>query len=283
MNNLLDFDLLGNTEVWQYAFSTTALDLNVVIDFDTDGLDAPINPGDIIDNEYANFGLTIFGDELPVTGMNRAMAFDSANTTVDLDLGTPNTSFGGVGVGAGGSAGALGENRNPQGNILIVSDDLNPVTPDAANRGTVTFDWWYRCRANQQRPLLDLETGDNSIDLFDSGGTLISSITSFANTGNNGFQIVVINEAFVSKMVINFGKTTGPLDKVGIANVDFDRTLTNLATATGDFNPTATATDPSNYRNPLEAAIDIEKATNAADPSNPTAARMRTTRPVRCC
>jgi len=56
---------------------------------------------------------------------NRAIVFDSSNPTGgDFDLGTPNETFGGPGVGEGGERGQPFENDRPLGNLLIVGQDL---------------------------------------------------------------------------------------------------------------------------------------------------------------
>ena len=72
---------------------------------------------------------------------------------------------GAASAGGGGGAGAAGENRNAQGNILIVSEDLNSAIPNAANHGTITFDWAMPVRVNSVH-LLDVEQTGNTIDLF---------------------------------------------------------------------------------------------------------------------
>jgi hypothetical protein len=63
------------------------------------------------------------------------LIFDSRNTTGgDTDLGTPNQSFGGPGVGRGGEVGQPYENPVALGNVLIVAEDLNGVLDDSADR-----------------------------------------------------------------------------------------------------------------------------------------------------
>lgn len=59
------------------------------------------------------------------TSSNRAVVFDSANPTGDdFDLGTPNETFGGPGIGVAGEAGQPWENDLPLGNMLIVAENL---------------------------------------------------------------------------------------------------------------------------------------------------------------
>lgn len=57
-------------------------------------------------------------------GPSSAVVFDSsAPTGGDLDLGTPNESAGGPGVGAGGESGP-GANREALGKILVIAEDI---------------------------------------------------------------------------------------------------------------------------------------------------------------
>lgn len=63
--------------------------------------------------------------------LNPVMIFDSSNPSpADLDLGTPNQDFDGLGVGNGGMQGTAGENDTALGNVLIVSADGNSDTPN---------------------------------------------------------------------------------------------------------------------------------------------------------
>ncbi|HKY59546.1 MAG TPA: hypothetical protein VJP59_00910, partial [Gemmatimonadota bacterium] len=64
----------------------------------------------------------------------------------DLDLGTPNQTFGGPGVGVGGEAGPF-QNDRPLGNVLVIQEDptLEDDNPDpqddCVSGGTIVFDF----------------------------------------------------------------------------------------------------------------------------------------------
>jgi len=91
---------------------------------------------------------------LPVRGLRCADALIAFDSSVprgagedDLDLGTPNETFGGPGVGAGGERGQPFQNDRPLGNLLIIQE--NPAHPDGfpdpqddcQDGGTVAFDF----------------------------------------------------------------------------------------------------------------------------------------------
>lgn len=60
-----------------------------------------------------------------VPSWNAALIFDSANPTGgDFDLGTPNETFGGPGVGVGGEVGSPTQNDVAQGNLLVIAENF---------------------------------------------------------------------------------------------------------------------------------------------------------------
>lgn len=79
-------------------------------------------------------------------GPNVLIVFDSEEPSGDdQDLGTPNESFGGPGIGDGGAKGEEGENGDELGNVLIIAenvddddgDGLVDVPDDESDGGTV--------------------------------------------------------------------------------------------------------------------------------------------------
>lgn len=61
----------------------------------------------------------------------QAMIFDSSNPTGgDKELGSPNQSFGGPGIGQAGQRGKLFANKMAQNNVLIVSENGKETDPD---------------------------------------------------------------------------------------------------------------------------------------------------------
>lgn len=170
-----------------------------VIDFD--GYAA----GTVIDNEYSALGVTIAANNGRSSGPDIAMIFDSsAPTGNDYDLGTPNQNFSGLGVGSGGSSGAVGENSQALGNVLIISEDGDSNDPDdEAHGGTITFTFDNAVRIDHIG-LLDIDTNEN-------GGTVVTLMTNsgqqsfnIAALGNNSFQQIPIDVDEVTSLVVTF-------------------------------------------------------------------------------
>jgi len=100
-------------------------------------------------------GTLFSGFTLSVTnnggGPHSLVIFDSAAPTGDdPDLGSPNETFGGPGIGQGGQAGQPGVNEDALGNLLVIAEDIEDVDPedglvddpdDEAGGGLVHFDF----------------------------------------------------------------------------------------------------------------------------------------------
>ena len=172
------------------------------IDFDTDGAGAGLSKGTVIDNQWAAFGVTVStGDpsHLP-------MIFDSSMPTGgDPDLGTPNETFGGPGIGSGGEAGQPGENSTALGNVLIISEDNDSNDPDDnAGGGTITFDFAYPVRVDKVG-ILDIDEGaGGTVTAFDGAGSTIGSAAMANNLGNNSAQTVLLGVSGVRRLEVFF-------------------------------------------------------------------------------
>ncbi|QDV43205.1 Serine-aspartate repeat-containing protein I precursor [Stieleria neptunia] len=170
-----------------------------VIDFD--GFVA----GTVIDDEYSALGVTVAANNGRSSGPDIAMIFDSASPTGgDHDLGTPNQDFSGPGIGYGGKSGAVGENNQALGNVLIISEDGDSNDPDdEAHGGTITFTFDNAVRIDHIG-LLDIDTNEN-------GGTVVTVLTNsgqqsfnIAALGNNSFQQIPIDVDEVTSLVVTF-------------------------------------------------------------------------------
>lgn len=177
------------------------------IDFETDALGNPLVKGQVIDNEFAGWGITVSATANP-GGTGPAMIFDSAAPSGgDDDLGTPNQSFGGPGVGAGGAAGMPGENSVARGKILIISEDGSSSNPDdTGNGGVIKFTFTQPLRVDQVQILdTDNDEAGGTIKAYNatSGGTLLAS-ADVLGLGDNSFQIVPVNATGVRRLEVTF-------------------------------------------------------------------------------
>ena len=95
-----------------------------IIDFDSDPWGNAIMDGDDVTNAYAWWGISIERFEDPAMAINTpVLAYDSGDPLPgDEELGTPNADFGGPGLGAGGGAGAPGENWREHANVMKTGD-----------------------------------------------------------------------------------------------------------------------------------------------------------------
>ncbi|MEO1529412.1 MAG: Ig-like domain-containing protein, partial [Planctomycetota bacterium] len=148
---------------------------------------------------WADWGITISTAD----PQRPPMLFDSAAPTGgDPDLGTPNQDFGGPGVGEGGRAGGIGENRDALGVVLIISEDGDSSDPDDnANGGVLAFEF-AQPMAIDSIGLLDIDDSSSSVKLFDTSGTLISQVYAL-DVGNNGLQRLQLDAEDVSRLEVH--------------------------------------------------------------------------------
>ena len=160
-------------------------------------------PGEILEYVTASDGyggIHVQAEHPSCPTRNAAIIFDSSCpggcTGGDDDLGTPNASFGGPGIGIGGAAGSSTKNDTPLGNLLIVHqfcNDLssspvaNPRDFGGAGKVHLTFPTDVTIYS---LTTLDVEGSESlQIDLYDKNGTAVG----FANpvlTGDNGKAVL---------------------------------------------------------------------------------------------
>ncbi len=172
------------------------------IDFDTDGAGAGLRKGTVIDNQWAAFGVTISSGD----PSHLPMIFDSSNPTGgDDDLGTPNETFGGPGIGSGGEAGQPGENAVALGNVLIISEDNDSSDPDDnSGGGTLSFTFAYPVRVDQVG-ILDIDEGmGGTVTAYDGVGAKIGIGAMSNNLGNNSVQTVPLGVRGVRRLEVYF-------------------------------------------------------------------------------
>ncbi len=173
------------------------------------------------------------------------MIFNSSQPTGgDWDLGSPNEAFGGPGRGAGGGEGQPGENRLPQGNVLIISEDMDSTDPDdywAGGTFILTFEQPMDISAVH---LLDIDSDETSGSVagFDASGNEIVRVWIPA-LGNNSFQILPLDFTDISRLEVHL-ESSGALAVVEICEeLPPEPSATPTTTPTPTPVPTSTPTE----------------------------------------
>jgi len=173
--------------------SALAQDECPTLDFDQDAYGNEIQAGQDLSEAYGAWGihLTVWNtQDMSSTGLG--IAFDSSNPSGgDYDLGTPNESYGGPGIGSGGES-----NDTALGNLLISAENFIDADgdgliddPDDDVNGA-WFDWTFDtpvCVLGVD--LIDVETGEAPSDFvfYDQDGGVIDWIQG-GGLGNNSYE-----------------------------------------------------------------------------------------------
>ena len=156
------------------------------LDFEFDANGNSLSKGQVIDDEFAAWGITVSA----TGGANKAMVFDTAHPTGgDTDLRTP-------GSGAG--------NDSALGKVLIISEDGHSNDPDDNwGGGTITFDYDTPVSIDGVR-ILDIDSGETggTVEAFDAAGNLIAWEW-IDDKGNNSVQLVDLTASGVSRLEVN--------------------------------------------------------------------------------
>ncbi|MCH8986745.1 lamin tail domain-containing protein, partial [Patescibacteria group bacterium] len=192
----------------------------VTADFETDAEGNAILRGQVIDDEYASFGLNISAENNRGSHPDLAIIFDSdAPTGGDIDLGTPNEDFAGPGVGTGGEQGEPGENAVAQHSILIIAendndennDGLVDIPDDEVRGGSIWFVFGEETSVDSLR-IIDIEESGAEINLYDLGEVNFETI-GIPNLGDNSAQTVGVNKDGIKKLEVVFSGS-GALDDI---------------------------------------------------------------------
>lgn len=182
---------------------------------DFEGLDTGLITSSV--NSAGGVGPILVNGFNPSLGaVNAAVIFDSSNPTGgDPDLGSPNETFGGPGVGDDGESGQPNQNDTALGKILIIAEDLDVdnnglvIDPDDADvaGATLEFDFSSIGTATiHSVGFIDVENdrvGD--IELFDAGGTSLG-LFNMVVLGDNGVgSIDTASTSGVARMLITLG------------------------------------------------------------------------------
>lgn len=164
---------------------------------DVDGYAA----GTILTDQFNGISITTHNPD-----RHPAMLFDSENPTGgDSDLGSPNGDFGGPGHGAGGKRGTPGENSQPQGMVIIISEDGDQDDPDDnASGGDLIFEFEFDASVNTMS-FLDVDDAPKNptVKLYDRDGAEFWS-EAVPALGDNSFVLLDVNQTGVAKIVVSF-------------------------------------------------------------------------------
>jgi hypothetical protein len=130
-----------------------------------------------------------------------ARVYDSTKPMADLDLGSPNNSCGGPGVGTAGEIGQPGENCASQNNLLIIQR-RDKITPDDAEGGGSLF---FTLDPNTKWRLktfgvLDMPMGQQVNVTTVSRYNGEAYMSHFQGVGPNGFQTINLDSVPVRYM-----------------------------------------------------------------------------------
>lgn len=156
--------------------------------------------------------VTAIGDDTQrsYTPGGAARVYDTSRKNFrDRDLGSPNETCNppGLGRGAGGKRGKLGENCVPQGNVLVIQESNIKKVDDSSAGGAIRFDF----EASKQYSLLnvgllDIDDGTlNRIVSKDRTGVYITTMSK--GLGNNAFQEIKVDqghEEALSSVIVLF-------------------------------------------------------------------------------
>jgi hypothetical protein len=110
-----------------FAFQGSVCQACISLDFSSIGANMQINPGTYVSTQWKNtYGVTINASSSVggFTPYSQARIYDTRQIVLngegDIDLGSPNTNCGGLGVGLGGQIGQTGENCFPINSKLSI-------------------------------------------------------------------------------------------------------------------------------------------------------------------
>ena len=175
-------------------------------DFEKDGEGNALVAGQIIDDEWITLGVTVSTTD-PVG--HPLMIFNSGSPTGnDPDLGTPNSDFGGPGIGVGGEFSSPGRNGLPRGHVLMISQDADPSDPnDYKGGGTMDFVFDPPARQVTEVHILDIDLGEGgTVRAFDADDVEILS-RPLLELGDNSFQVVPVGAFNVGRLEITLQST----------------------------------------------------------------------------
>jgi len=185
----------------------------VRLDFERSDNGTNLAVGEFVSDQWLNdFGLTISAEGMGSTGFTpdgQARIFDTSNPTgSDDDLGTPNSEFGGPGVGDSGSP----SNDVALGKVLIIQESDQAEPDDSEFGGVISFAFVEPVKI-EDVVLLDIESSGGTITVTTSTGS--SSSQPVLPGGDNSVQTEIVMVEDVVKMDVMF-PSSGAVAEVGL-------------------------------------------------------------------
>lgn len=212
LGTLVDADTMDPIDIRNGDLASRSAVCPPTFAFQLDAQGNPLVPGQIVDDEFAGYGVTVITTD-PVN--HPVMIFDSGAPTGGADdLGTPNFLYGGPGIGYGGTPNHVGRNGLPRGNVLIISADGNSADPrDFEEGGVITFLFDPPVPQVTEVHILDADRLEKcgSVKAYDAAGQLILS-RPILGIGSNSFQVVPVGAFNVARLDIHLcgsGAITG--------------------------------------------------------------------------
>ena len=205
--------------------------------------------GTVLTQVFGNAGtgpVLVNGFNPDLGAVDAALVFDSANPTGgDDDLGTPNQTFGGPGIGLGGAMGSAFENDQALGKVLILAENLidnngdglvdNPDDADVVG-SFIELDFTAIAPVTISTiTILDVEADEAAatVEFFDGGGASLDTLVLPA-VGDNGlamvdagpvsgvFRIVVMLNGSGAIDLIDFQRDPGSIGDTVFCDVNDD-------------------------------------------------------------
>lgn len=177
-----------------YIF-TSDMSERVILDFSTDAEGKPLRIGDIVDNQFARYGLTISTHD-PTDHPARIIDSDKPSAA-NSNLGTPNQAFGGAGVGHGGDASSPGRNAMPLGKVLVIANK-SKAADQISQPGQFVANWVSPVRVDRVQ-LRALTVGGGEIVTYAADGSVIEQ-HAIDEAASDGSYVAEIGDEGVSRM-----------------------------------------------------------------------------------
>lgn len=186
-----------------YMF-TSDMTKRVILDFATDAEGKPLEIGEIVDDQFSRYGLTIATHD-PTSHPARIIDSDKPSAA-NSNLGTPNQSFGGAGVGHGGDATSPGRNAMPLGKVLVIAGDAQADIP-SGQRGQFVANWVSPIRVDRVRLKSLPADRKGTIATYAVDGSLMNRYA-IDQPEADGAVVVEIGEDNVARIDVTTGSTS---------------------------------------------------------------------------